>query len=150
MKAFAKNANGQRMNFKACAIAFFMGILSGSRNKTVGGLKSVSKYRSRKTTVDGVTYDSAKEARRGAELRLLERAGAISDLRTQEKFVLIPPQKRNGKVVERPVTYIADFVYTENGQTVVEDVKTPATRTPQYVIKRKLLLWEFGLQVREV
>lgn len=110
----------------------------------------MSKYKNRKTTVDGVMYDSAKEARRGAELRLLERAGLISDLCAQVRYTLIPSQKRDGKTVERPVFYIADFVYKENGETVVEDVKSPATRTPEYVIKRKLMLWEFGIVIREV
>jgi len=110
----------------------------------------VTKYRNRKTTVDGVTYDSAKEARRGAELRLMERAGLISDLCAQVRYELIPAQKRNGKVVERPVYYIADFVYVQDGETVVEDTKSPATRTPQYIIKRKLMLWEYGIQVKEI
>jgi hypothetical protein len=110
----------------------------------------VTKYRNRKTTVDGVTYDSAKEARRGAELRLMERAGLISDLCAHVRYELIPAQKRNGKVVERPVYYIADFVYVQDGETVVEDTKSPATRTPQYIIKRKLMLWEYGLQVKEI
>ena len=76
----------------------------------------MSKYGNRRTTVDGVTYDSAKEARRGAELRLMERAGVISDLCAQVKFILIPAQKQGGKVVERAVTYIADFVYTQDGK----------------------------------
>ena len=107
-----------------------------------------SKYRNRKTTVDGVTYDSAKEARRGAELRLLERAGKIQDLCAQVKYTLIPAQKRDGKVIERAVTYIADFVYKENGETVVEDAK--GVRTKEYIIKRKLMLWEYGIQIREV
>ena len=110
----------------------------------------MSKYGNRKTTLDGVTYDSAKEARRGAELRLMERAGLISDLCAQVRYELIPAQKRNGKVVERPVYYIADFVYEQDGETVVEDAKSPATRTPQYIIKRKLMLWEFGIRVKEV
>jgi hypothetical protein len=110
----------------------------------------MSKYRNRKTTVDGVTYDSAKEARRSAELRLMERAGLISDLCAQVRYELIPAQKRNGKVVERPVYYIADFVYQQDGETVVEDIKSPATRTPQYIIKRKLMLWEFGIKIREM
>lgn len=110
----------------------------------------MSKYGNRKTEINGVLYDSAKEARRGQELRLMERAGIISDLCSQVKYELIPAQKRGGKVIERPVNYIADFVYKENGETVVEDVKSPATRTKDYVIKRKLMLWEFGIMVREV
>jgi hypothetical protein len=80
----------------------------------------------------------------------MARAGMISELATQVPFELIPSQKRDGKVVERPVKYIADFVYKQDGETVVEDVKSPATRTPQYIINRKLMLWEFGLVVREV
>ena len=107
----------------------------------------MSKYGNRKTTWNGVEYDSAKEARRAAELRLMQRAGIISDLREQVKFELIPAQRRDGKT-ERPVNYIADFVYTENGETVVEDVK--GMRTKEYIIKRKLMLWEFGIVVKEV
>lgn len=110
----------------------------------------MNKYRNTKTTVDGVTFDSRKEATRAAELALMQRAGIISDLRRQVKFELIPAQRREGKTVERPVNYLADFVYTENGETVVEDVKSPATRTKEYVIKRKLMLWEFGIKVKEV
>ena len=108
------------------------------------------KYGNRKTTVDGITFDSAKEAQRWQELKLLERAGQIFELQRQVPFVLIPKQERNGKVIERPVVYKADFVYTENGEEVVEDVKSPATKTKEYIIKRKLLLWQFGIRIREV
>lgn len=118
--------------------------------KNTNQLFRQSKYRNRKTTVDGVTYDSAKEARRGAELRLMERAGLISDLCAQVRYTLIPAQKRDGKVVERAATYIADFVYKQNGETVVEDVKSPATRTDLYKLKKKLMLWEFGIEIKEV
>lgn len=108
----------------------------------------MSKYGNRKTEWNGVEYDSAKEARRAAELMLMERAGLIKNLCAQVKYTLIPAQKRNGKVIERPVTYIADFVYTENGETIVEDVK--GFRTKEFIIKRKLMLWEFGIVVKEV
>lgn len=76
----------------------------------------VSKYRSKKITVDGITYDSKKEYRRHAELLLLEKSGAISDLKRQVRFELIPSQRDRSskKVIERNLTYIADFVYTEN------------------------------------
>lgn len=107
-----------------------------------------NKYRNRKTTVDGVTFDSAREARRYQELRLLTRAGKITGLQRQVPFELIPAQKRDGRTIERPVKYVADFVYQENGETVVEDAK--GVRTKEYVIKRKLMLWEFGIVVREV
>ena len=107
-----------------------------------------SKYGNRKVTVDGLTFDSAKEAKRWRELCLLERAGTISALRRQVKYKLLPSQRVGGKVVERPVTYIADFVYTEDGQTVVEDAK--GVRTKEYIIKRKLMLYIHGIQVKEV
>lgn len=110
----------------------------------------MNKYRNRKWELDGKTFDSQREARRYQELRWLLRTGAITDLQMQVPFELIPSQRVGGKVVERPVKYVADFVYKENGETIVEDVKSEATKTPQYIIKRKLMLWEFGLQVREV
>lgn len=103
----------------------------------------MSKYNNRKTVVDGITFDSAKEAARWCELRLLERAGAIRDLRRQVRYELIPKQKN-----ERAVNYIADFVYVENGKTVVEDVK--GYKTPEYVIKRKLMLWVHKIKISEV
>ena len=108
----------------------------------------MSKYGNRITILDGQQFDSAKEARRFAELRLLERAGQIQNLQRQVPFVLIPKQERNGKVIERPCVYKADFVYTENGEEVVEDTK--GVKTKEYIIKRKLMLWQFGIQIREV
>ena len=74
--------------------------------------------------------------------------GVISDLKMQVPFELIPSQKRDGKTVERPVKYIADFVYTQDGETVVEDAK--GMRTKEYVIKRKLMLMRYGIRIREV
>ncbi|MBO5955668.1 MAG: DUF1064 domain-containing protein [Clostridia bacterium] len=106
------------------------------------------KYHSKKTEVDGIKFDSKKEAERYYELRLLEIAGAISDLKIQVKFELIPSQRINGKVVERPCTYVADFVYKENGKTIVEDTK--GFRTKDYVIKRKLMLWVHGVKIVEI
>ncbi|MGM9680364.1 MAG: DUF1064 domain-containing protein [Eubacteriales bacterium] len=83
-------------------------------------------------------FDSLAEYRRWKELNLLLRAGLISDLRRQVRYELIPKQ---GK--ERTVYYIADFVYAENGETVVEDVK--GVRTKEYIIKRKLMLYRYGI-----
>lgn len=124
----------------------------------------MSKYHSRKVTVDGVTYDSVKEYRRFKELSLLERAGTIQNLQRQVKYVLIPAQReycddiytrgRNkgcfkpGKLIERECSYIADFVYIQNGEIVVEDTK--GFRTKDYIIKRKLMLWNYGIQIKEV
>ncbi len=109
-----------------------------------------SKYKNRKVEVDGITFDSVREARRWKTLRLLEEAGEISDLRRQIKFVLIPSQRIDGKVVERECSYYADFVYrdTETDKTVVEDTK--GFRTPDYIIKRKLMLERFGIQIKEI
>ena len=107
-----------------------------------------NKYYSRKVTKDGLTFDSNKEYRRFCELSLLERAGAIADLQRQVKFELIPSQRIDGKVAERPCTYVADFVYREDGKTVVEDTK--GFKTKDYIIKRKLMLWVHGIRIREV
>ena len=107
-----------------------------------------SKYHSRKVTKDGITFDSLKEYRRFCELSLLQKAGKVTDLQRQVKFELIPSQRINGKVVERACTYVADFVYTENGKKVVEDTK--GFKTKDYIIKRKLMLYKYGIQVKEI
>lgn len=109
-----------------------------------------TKYNNKKITVDGQKFDSKKEANRYKGLRLLEKAGEIKDLRTQVKFKLIPAQRdeATGEVIERECSYKADFVYEEDGKTVVEDVK--GFRTKEYVIKRKLMLWRYGIRIKEV
>lgn len=108
-----------------------------------------SKYGSKKITVDGITYDSKKEYARHCELKLLERAGVISGLKRQVKYQLLPSQKdATGKVIERPVVYVADFEYIENDRKVTEDVK--GVRTKEYIIKRKLMLYMHGVRIREV
>jgi hypothetical protein len=121
----------------------------------------MAKYYSKKVTRDGMTFDSVKEYKRYCELRLLEKAGAISNLQRQVEFELIPAQRepdtvgvrggiKRGKVIEKAVKYVADFVYTEDGRMIVEDVKSPATKTRDYVIKRKVMLWAKGITIREV
>ena len=112
----------------------------------------MTKYRNERTEMDGIKFASIHEANRYVELKHMERAGLIKNLQLQRVYTLIGAQKdKNGKVIEKPVKYIADFVYTdEHGQTVVEDAKSPATRTPVYVIKRKLLLSVYGLRIQEV
>lgn len=129
------------------------------RRKNQAVVKTETKYHSKKITLDGQEFDSKKEAKRWAELWYLQRAGQISGLERQVKFVLIPAQREpdrvgarggtiRGKVLEREVAYYADFVYRENGETVVEDAK--GMRTKDYIIKRKLMLWVHGIRVREV
>ena len=114
------------------------------------------KYRNKKVTVDGIDFDSIKEANRYAELNMLQRGGVIKDLELQKKFILIPAQKKDGKVVERECSYIADFVYTDvkSGERIVEDVKgyrDPSSAAyAKFVIKRKLMLKEHGIKMIEV
>lgn len=97
-------------------------------------------------------YDSKREAKRAAELKLLEKAGVISHLQEQVVYELIPSQYRivNGKkkCIERAMKYIADFQYVENGNTVVEDAK--GFRTEVYRIKKKLMLYFHDIQIKEV
>ena len=121
-----------------------------------------AKYRNKKITVDGITFDSRREYNRYRELKLLERAGQIHDLELQVKFVLIPAQykvvERYGKkgqrlkdgkrCIEKECAYIADFVYYQHGVKIVEDTK--GMRTKEYIIKRKLMLYTHGIQIKEV
>jgi len=107
----------------------------------------MSKYHSKKVKKNGQTFDSLKEYRRFCELTLLEKAGKITDLQRQVKFELIPSQRIGGKVAERACNYVADFVYIENGEKVVEDTK--GFRTADYIIKRKLMLYVHGIKIRE-
>ena len=130
-----------------------------------GWKRNGTKYNATKCLVDGIEFASKREANRYLELRLLERAKEISNLRLQVDFELIPNQyateKRYGKngqplkdkqvLLERKVVYRADFVYTDkDGKTVVEDTKSIATRTPEYIIKRKLMLYRHGIQIIEI
>ena len=102
-----------------------------------------SKYNNRKLTApDGQKFDSVKEYHRWGCLRLLERAGAISNLRRQVKYELIPAQPG-----ERACNYIADFNYMEGVKLVVEDVK--GVKTDAYKIKKKLMLWVHGIRIKE-
>ena len=120
-----------------------------------------NKYGNRKIAFDGQTFDSKKEMRHYTELLLLEKAGKIKDLQRQVKFQLIPAQrepdivgpkggKKPGKLIEREVSYVADFVYTDlqTGQTVVVDTK--GFRTKEYTIKRKMMLYFHGIRIKEV
>lgn len=118
-----------------------------------------NKYSNQKVTIDGETFDSKKEAKRYCELKLLERAGEIRHLRRQEKFLLIPSQyeevvdakgKPKQKCIERECVYIADFVYQDarTGELVVEDTK--GVRTKEYIIKRKLMLYNNRIKIKEI
>ncbi len=100
--------------------------------------KRKSKYRAEKMELDGILFDSKKEAERYSELKMLERANLITNLELQPKFLLQEKFEYNGKVI-RKIEYIADFKYIdEEGNTVVEDVK--GLKTDVYNIKKKLFL----------
>ena len=107
------------------------------------------KFKNKKTEIDGHKFDSKAESRRYLELKALAQTHKIEQLRLQVPFELIPSQYIDGKCVERSVKFVADFTYRENGQFVVEDVKSLATITPTYVIKRKLMLQRYGIRIRE-
>ena len=108
---------------------------------------TINKYHNKKTTIDGITFDSKAEAARWKELKLMERAGIITELHRQPVFDLTPNFRCNGHFYRR-MQYIADFSYKENGILVVEDVK--GVRTKEYLIKRKLMAWVHGIEIREV
>ena len=124
----------------------------------------MTKYKNKKILVNGIQFDSRKEARRYIVLLDMQEHGLISDLQTQVKYVLIPAQHeiyerygKNGKqlkdgkkLVERECAYIADFRYFDKrtGETVVEDTK--GFKTKDYAIKRKLMLHVHGIRIKEV
>lgn len=130
--------------------------------------KKKQKYNNKKTIVNGISFDSQKEARRYQELVMLEQAGLIKNLERQVKYVLIPAQyeiverygkkgqklKDGQKLLEREVAYVADFVYEENGETIVEDIK--GYRDPssagfaKFIIKRKMMLYFHNIKIKEI
>ena len=123
---------------------------------------SKSKYGNHRVFRYGQWFDSAHEADRFFELSMLLRGGQITELRTQVPFELIPTQRepdtigvrggiKQGKCIEKSCVYYADFVYKDaSGNLVVEDAKSPATRTEAYKIKKKLMLFRHGIRIVEV
>lgn len=123
-----------------------------------------NKYNAKKVSVDGIEFDSKKEAKRYQELLLLQKAGEIYMLERQKVYELLPAQREpdtvgkrggviKGKLLERAVEYVADFVYTDkNGKTVVEDVKgfREGGAYAVFVLKRKLMLYRYGIKIKEV
>ena len=123
----------------------------------------MNKYGNRRVTVGSEVFDSKKEYHRYLELKQMQDSGQISDLQRQVKYVLIPSQYVDGyydkkgkyikkrKCLERELSYYADFQYMKDGRPMVEDVKSPMTRKlAAYVIKRKLMLAKYGIQIKEV
>lgn len=102
------------------------------------------KYGAKQTEVDGHIFPSKAEAKRYIELKLLERAGQISNLRLQPKYEILPKFKSN-----QAIHYIGDFEYIENGKKVVEDVK--GVKTAVYRLKKKMFEYKYpDIELREV
>lgn len=110
--------------------------LAGEEN-----LEKKSKYSSAKTDVDGIRFDSKKESEFYAELKLREKAGEISHLRLQPRYLLQEAFRYDGKQY-REMEYVADFEYVEDGKVVVVDVK--GFKTAVYMLKKKLFLYKYG------
>ena len=129
-----------------------------------------SKYKNKKYIIDGIEFDSHKEASRYTELKLLEKAGKIKDLELQKAYELIPAQyeesteiytkgahkgmPKQGKLIERACYYVADFYYVdcETKQAVVEDVKgyREGGAYSLFKVKRKLMLYRYGIKIKEI
>lgn len=127
--------------------------------------RQYNKYRNEKVFCDGIQFDSKREAQRYMELKLLLKAGKIKDLERQVRYELIPTQREpdtygkrggliKGKIIEKKVEYVADFVYTDvrTGKRIVEDTKgcKDGAGYAVFVIKRKLMLQRYGIRVREI
>ncbi len=125
--------------------------------------KSTSKYHNKKIKINGIQFDSTVEGCRYVQLKELEDAGIISNLRRQVSYEIIPAMYKDEvkhlktkdkiirKLMHRPTMYKADFVYEKNGQTVVEDVKGSMMMiTPDFKIKRKLMMHVHGIDVQIV
>lgn len=113
--------------------------------------KSNLKYQNYKIQTEEGRFDSRKEYLRWLYLKERQKDGFIKNLERQTSFELIPSQRIDGKVVERACHYIADFTYHDlDGNYVVEDTKSPVTRTKDYIIKRKLMLHVYGIRITEV
>ena len=114
--------------------------------------KGNSKYKNKKVLFDGIEFDSKKECNRYIDLKLLERQGLIKYLCRQVSFELQPSYKKNGKNI-RPIYYVADFAYIDvkTGKTIIEDVKSEATKTQVYRLKKKILEYKYeNLEIKEV
>lgn len=108
-----------------------------------------NKYNAKRISLSGKKCDSLAESRRLSELSRQQRLGLITDLKRQVPFELIPAQyDENGKLLERAVTYKADFTYCKGGELVVEDVK--GVKTKDYIIKRKLMLYVHKIKLVEI
>ena len=103
----------------------------------------INKYKNKKTTIDGIKFDSKKESLRYEQLKLLQKASVISNLELQKKFLLIDTIRYKGKTYPKTY-YICDFAYIKDGKQIIEDVKSIATaKDKTYRLKIKLLLSKY-------
>lgn len=114
-------------------------------NNTFRSSKTLNKYGAKRLKIDGITFDSKLEAERYQQLKLLQKANAISGLEYHKKFVIIPKSRYGDNVY-----YEADFFYFENGKPIVEDTKSKATVTAVYKLKKRLLAETHGITIKEV
>ena len=143
--------------------ALYIKVSVRSTEKVIKTLHN-NKYKNVKIILDGISFDSKKEAQRYNELKSLQHTGEILDLKTHIKYILIPAVResshekfikgknkgnfKKGRIIERECSYFADFVYIHDGKTIVEDAK--GFRTKEYIIKRKLMLFVYGIKIKEV
>lgn len=107
-------------------------------------VKKENKYHAKKTTVNGITFDSKKESQDWNNLCLLEACGVISNLRRQVAFELQPAYVNNAGKKIRAIEYVADFVFNKNGKTYVQDTKGGrATQTDVFKLKRKIFEYKY-------
>lgn len=105
----------------------------------------MNKYHASKAEFNGIKFDSKHERDRYVELLLMERGNYIQDLKTQVRFPLIAKSKYG-----REIVYVCDFAYYENGKLVVEDAKSPVTKTPLYRLKKRLMAEKYDIVIKEV
>ncbi len=109
-----------------------------------------NKYHNKKVEYNGYKFDSQKEKNWYIKFKLMEQVGEIHNLELQKKFTLIETFKLNDKTY-RKTSYIADFTYYDKDNKLhVIDVKSPATRTQVYQLKKKLMAWKYGIEIEEV
>ena len=118
-----------------------MQFLSASAKQFRAMAKPKSKYHAQKTIANGVEYDSKKESKRAIELEYLERIGKIKDLQKQVQFILQEEYINNEGKKIRPISYVADFVYEQDGKKIVEDSK--GFRTEVYLLKKKMFMFRY-------
>lgn len=111
-----------------------------------------NKFNAQKVNLDGETFDSRKEALRYQELKLMQRAGVITDLQRQVKFEIIPQCKTIDGRKAQARYYIADFTYCERGMLVVEDVKgyRKGAVYELFKLKKALMRWVHGIEIKEI